>query len=499
MNNPGTEETRSYRNIFKATTLFGGVQVYQILISIIRSKFVAVLLGTAGMGIQGLLQSSISMVQNFTSLGLAASAVRDVSEANGSGDINRTARTVTALRRLTWITGLLGMLVVIFLSPVLSKTSFGNRDYILPLIFLSCIPLIDQLGTGNTVVLQGMRRLKDLARASTIGVTLGLVISVPIYYFWGIKGIVPTLILSSLSAFIINAFFAHKVSLPRVSMSVRETLNCGKSMMIMGVAFSVSGIVVTTTSYIVRSYIMRHGGASMVGLYQAGFAIIGTYVGMVFSAIGTDFYPRLAAVNQDNEACRSIVSQQGEIASHILGPILCVCALTMPIILRILYSDQFLDSCPYVLWCCPGMMLKLASWLIAYQFVAKAESVIFMETELFSGVVNVIAYIIGYNLGGLAGLGMAFSISYLLYLVLVYVISARRHGFRFSDSFLKSFLFQTGLVMVSILGISLVASEFKYVICSLSTIVSCIVAVYVLNKKMDLLNMLKSQFNKNNQ
>lgn len=62
MNNPGTEETRSYRNIFKATTLFGGVQVYQILISIIRSKFVAVLLGTAGMGIQGMFLSSISLV-----------------------------------------------------------------------------------------------------------------------------------------------------------------------------------------------------------------------------------------------------------------------------------------------------------------------------------------------------------------------------------------------------------------------------------------------------
>ena len=58
-------QTSSYRSIFKATSLFGGVQVYQILISVIKSKFVAVLLGPEGMGIQGLYQSAIQLIQSF--------------------------------------------------------------------------------------------------------------------------------------------------------------------------------------------------------------------------------------------------------------------------------------------------------------------------------------------------------------------------------------------------------------------------------------------------
>ena len=95
-----SEEVRSYKSIFKATTLFGGVQLYQILINVVRSKFVAVLLGTAGMGIQGLYQSTLLFIQSISSLGLSGSAVRDVSEANGSGDSERISRTVTTLRRL---------------------------------------------------------------------------------------------------------------------------------------------------------------------------------------------------------------------------------------------------------------------------------------------------------------------------------------------------------------------------------------------------------------
>lgn len=70
----------SYRSIFKATSLFGGVQVYQILIQIIKSKFIAILLGPAGIGIIGLYQSGLQFVQQLTNMGLAQSAVRDVSE-----------------------------------------------------------------------------------------------------------------------------------------------------------------------------------------------------------------------------------------------------------------------------------------------------------------------------------------------------------------------------------------------------------------------------------
>lgn len=71
------------KSILKTTSLFGGVQVFQIIISIIRAKVIAVLLGPTGMGILGLLTASISLIGGLTGFGLGTSAVKNVARAAG--------------------------------------------------------------------------------------------------------------------------------------------------------------------------------------------------------------------------------------------------------------------------------------------------------------------------------------------------------------------------------------------------------------------------------
>ena len=237
------ENKSSYRSIFKATSLFGGVQVYQILIQIIKSKFVAVLLGPAGVGIMGLYQSGLQLIQQLSSMGLSQSAVRDVSEANGSNDMQRIAKTVTVVRKLVWITGLLGLVLVVCFSPLLSKASFGNYDYTIPFIILSVTLLLDQLSAGQKVVLQGMRRLKDLAKCSAFGVTFGLFTSVPLYYWLGIEGIVPTFLLSSVCTLLLSWFYSRKIKIEKVKVTPKQTFEHGKLMLVMGVSMSLSGIL----------------------------------------------------------------------------------------------------------------------------------------------------------------------------------------------------------------------------------------------------------------
>ncbi|WP_050019956.1 oligosaccharide flippase family protein [Chryseobacterium sp. P1-3] len=79
-----SEDKSSYKQIFKATSIFGGVQVFNILISIIRSKFIAVLLGPTGMGIAGLLLSTVTLMSSLTSFGLGVSSVKDIAAAHES-------------------------------------------------------------------------------------------------------------------------------------------------------------------------------------------------------------------------------------------------------------------------------------------------------------------------------------------------------------------------------------------------------------------------------
>ena len=52
------KEQEGYQTAFKATALFGGVQVINILVSILKSKIVALWLGTTGFGIMSLFNSA---------------------------------------------------------------------------------------------------------------------------------------------------------------------------------------------------------------------------------------------------------------------------------------------------------------------------------------------------------------------------------------------------------------------------------------------------------
>ena len=482
----------SYRSIFKATSLFGGVQVYQILIQIIKSKFVAVLLGPAGVGIMGLYQSGLQLVQQISSMGLANSAVRDVSEANGSNDIQKIAKIVTVVRKLVWITGLLGLIIVACCSPLLSKFSFGNYDYTIPFIILSVTLLLDQLSAGQRVILQGMRRLKDLAKCTAFGATFGLITSVPLYYWLGIDGIVPTLILNSACTLTLSWLYSRKIKVDKVQVTPKQTLEQGKQMLVMGISMSLSGIFSSVVAYAIRGYIQGSGGVEQVGLFQAGFAIMTTYVGMVMNAIATDYYPRLAAINKDNEKCCEAVSQQGEIGLMILAPMLTCCLVFMPFVLKILYSDSFLAANEYISWACLGMMLRLAAWVISYLFVAKAESKLFLKLELSANIYNMVFSLIGYHFWGLTGLGIAFAMEYVVYFIQCYVIASKRYDFRFSNSFIKCYGIQLLLVIACLAIVMVFDGWKKYTFGSVLIAISCYLGLKGLNQRMDLLGFVKN-------
>lgn len=491
-----TKASTSYRSIFKATSLFGGVQFYQILIRIIRSKFVAVLLGPEGIGIVGLLQGGTQLIQSFTNMGLASSAVRDVSEANGRGDNSCISRTICVIRKLVWLTGILGLLVTAVCSPILSKLSFGNYDYTIPFIILSITLLIDQLSAGQMVVLQGLRRLKDLAKCSSYGTTLGLFVSVPLYFWLGIDGIVPTLVLSSVCALILSWLFSKRIKIEKVNIKTKDALHEGRQMLIMGISMSLNGVFGTITAYLIRIFIQDSAGIEVVGLYQAGVIILSTYVGLIFNAIGTDYYPRLAAINKDNVKCREAVSQQGEIAAMILAPMLTFCIVFMPYILTLLYSSRFMGANEYIIWACPGMMLRLAAWVISFLFVAKAESKLFIINEALACIYTILFSIVGFKYWGLQGIGFAFVLEYLVYFIQVYYIANRRYEFRFSIDFIKTYTIQLLCVVLCLCIVLSTGGFLKYLLGTAVVLISSVLALVGMNRKMDVVVFLKEKISK---
>ena len=262
-------------------------------------------------------------------------------------------------------------------------------------------------------------------------------------------------------------------------------------MMKMGLAMSVCGIMVTLTSYALRSFIRHESGVEQVGLFSAGFALMNTYVGMVFNAMATDFYPRLSSVNQDNETCCKLINNQGEIATLIIAPMLVLCMIFMPFVVRIVYSDEFLPAVDYILWAVLGMMFKTFSWVIAFYFLAKAESKLFIINETITNIYSFVFSILGYSLYGIAGVGMAFVLTYLFYSIQVYIIAKKRYGFSVYISFKKIYLILLLLVSVVFLLIHIWQSDYVYIPTGLLFLGCSVYSLRELNKRIEILKLLR--------
>lgn len=86
---------------------------------------------------------------------------------------------------------------------------------------------------------------------------------------------------------------------------------------------TLSGSIMTTLfSYILKAYIGNIGGLEEVGYYQAFFSIVNGYIGVIFTAMATDFYPRLSANNNDNIGMTLLVNEQISLSLLILCPVL---------------------------------------------------------------------------------------------------------------------------------------------------------------------------------
>ncbi len=158
------DKHHSYGQILKSSALIGGSSVINIAIGIVRTKAMAVLLGPAGFGLMGLYGSITDLAQSIASMGVNSSGVRQIAEAVGSGETERIARTAAVLRRTSVVLGLLGGGLLILFSDQASALTFGDTRYSSAVALLSLSVFFRCVSAGQGALIQGMRRIADLAK-----------------------------------------------------------------------------------------------------------------------------------------------------------------------------------------------------------------------------------------------------------------------------------------------------------------------------------------------
>ena len=482
----------SYSHVLKYTGIFGGVQGINILIVLVRNKCVALLLGPAGMGLATLFNTTVNFILQATNLGISFSAVRNVSELYDSGDDARISEFIRTVRGWSLLTGLLGMLLCMVVGPLLDSTTFSWGNHTWHYVALSPLVAMMAVTGGETAILKGARRLRPLALIQLFNVIAALVVSVPVYFFFGASGIVPVMVLLGLVAMLVTMYYSYRLFPFRLG-NRKSLVADGIDMVRLGIAFTLAGIIGSGAEFLIRSYLNQYADLDVVGLYNAGFVMTMTYAGVVFSALETDYFPRLSAVNSQVAKYNDLINKQAEVSLLLISPIIVSAMFLLPIVVPLLTSSAFSSVVDMMRVMTLALFFRAVNLPIEYLSLAKGASKSYLFLEIAYDVLMAFLVIMGYRLWGLTGTGIAILLATVLNSLLIVTYMGRRFQVRLRWGLVRIFLIQTGIGCGAFYASMLLSGAGYWAVGIVVSLLSLGVSVGILRSKTHLWRKLKAR------
>lgn len=458
----------------------GGSAGLTLLLGMVRVKFAAVLIGANGVGLNTSYTAVQTVIGTIAGLGLQSSAVREIASATSNADQQAIGRTVLALRRLSWLAGLLGMIAVVVLSPMLSDFTFGHQRYASDISALGLVILFTTLTGAETALIQGTRQIDTLAKANVLSGALGTAAAVGLYATLGIEGVAPALVIASAMQLIITWYFSRRIAIPKVKLSYWQTILEARNMAQLGLIMMINGLMVSAVTYATVSLLTRQEGMAAAGIYSAAFALSGIFVNFVLSAMATDYYPRLTGLVDSKIAMTRLVNEQTEIAMLLALPGLLATLTFAPWIIKIFYSHTFLEAVKPLQWFLLGCMGRVISWPLGFVLLALGKGRWFLLTETsFNGLYMILIFL-GLKYFGIEGTAMAFFVMYLGYIAAVYYVCRLLIDFTWTPECLKvaSFALPTlGIVFVASRNLATLPAGALGFIATITTSFFCLRAI----------------------
>jgi len=492
----GKKSESGYDRIIKYTGVFGGVQTLSNLITVVKGKLVAHFIGPAGMGIAYAFNRTIDLVSKTTDLGISFSAVKTISESTAE---EARQRQLLIVRSWSLWLGIIGTVACFLLAPLFSRLSFdGDYSYTLSFQLLSLVVGFTSVTSGERAIMKGTHLLKQLAMNQIWVVLATLVIATPIYMWLGMVGIVPVLVLTAFSTMVLTCWYSFRAWPYKVALFSKAVFREGGYIVRLGVNYTIAGFLGSGALFYISSYVMEHGSAEDVGFYSNAVILVSYLSMLVFSAVETDFFPRLSAVNRDRTQSNLLVNEQIEVLVLLIAPLILVFLLALPIIIPLLLKRSFMPMLEFTQWAALALFFTALTRPMSFMSLSKGDSFTYLMQELFYDLFMVVAMVLGYRFGGLSWAGIGLFAAAVFDWLLNYTITAVRYGFRTSGK-VRLFAVVHLLLLATMLAVlRLTQGWICWVGGAVVLLISAAVSFHYLYKETDLLQKIVAKLRKMN-
>ncbi|WP_243317509.1 oligosaccharide flippase family protein [Geothrix paludis] len=332
------------KDILKSTVIVSLSSIIVMAVGLVRTKVIALVSGPPGVGLFGLMSGWVEIIAILTSFGLGTSGIRRIAQYSGAPDQIEVSKVASTLKVTTWATGGVGCLLMIGFSHPAATWVLKAPGASLSVAILGLTILFRALTTAYTCVIQGLRRITDLAIINILGAVVGTLLTIPLLVFCGPYGIPLAIVAGGFATLAVAAWYTRRLDLPSTTIPWRERIIEAGGLIRFGAPVMLSAVIGAVYPNIERLAITRSTSLAALGQYQAASSISTMLATFVLTALSTDFYPRLASQVREPSAFNASFNQQLRMSVLLAFPGLMFILGLAPHLLSLLYTTSFIEA-----------------------------------------------------------------------------------------------------------------------------------------------------------
>lgn len=474
-----------YGRTVKYLGIFGGAQGISMILNLVRNKFASVLLGVSGQSVIAIFNRTIQMFSDCTGLSLSFSAIRTMSDAYENADAQTVEHCVKVVRSVAFLTGLVGMMLMLMVTPFISDWIFGeNHKYYLPrFLMLSPVVFFMAVSNGELAIMRGIKQLNKVAVYTFSTALISLIVSVPLYYVMGVGGIFPSIFLIAFMQMCVLLYFSCPLYKYSVSPFSLRLLREGRDMIKLGAGYIYASILASCAMWLIYAMLSDVGDGETAGLFNTGLAMVTLLPGILFAALDSEYYPRLSGVARLVSVRNGMVNEQVEVQLLIQSPVLMAFMAAMPVLVPLLYDSEFMPAVAMAQVAMLGMFMRTMTYPISFLPLALSDSLLFLGLESVYNLLLVLFVLAGYTSYGMLGVGVGIAITHIVDFVVVYLVARFKYGFFLSRRVIVYFCMQLPLMLAALtLSFVPVNAVLYWLGSGLCVLISSLVSLYFLHK-----------------
>ena len=422
---------------FRSAVYTGGSQVAGLIASVARIKIAAIFIGVGGVGVYSLLTQLVTLASSFADLGVSSSSVREIAVARREQKSAEIGEIHAVSKSISLVTGFIVGIALVCFSTHLSEVILGSDEYSFHLALAGVAVFFTQIATPFSSLLAGLGEVKALARRRVVIAIVGTLICIPLYWSLGTGAIGFQIVALAALEWLYARNQRRIAMVPNILVQKEKFNDLARNTITNGLPFLWGTAAFLSTAYIVSIMVRSHAGLEGSGIYQSAWAISGYLVGFVLTAIGQDFYPRLAAQIHNPEEAKAIINAQIETGVLMVLPGMLLFSVLGDWIVPIFLTKDFSLAVPVVQVLFLGIFGRVINWPMLFALNAAKMPGRHVLAVTASSAAYIIFSSIGLRFWGIMGAAAGFAAMHIFHLVWMRIELGKLINFTYSKGTIR--------------------------------------------------------------